>query len=159
MRWRSRTGRKGVEVIEFGLVLIPMLGFTLLIMDIAWAIFGRGLLQNAVREGVRYAVTSQTQTGMGQKDSVKSVVQDNALGLLADSAGYDMIQVRFYTPDTFTDVSNVAGANSGGNLVEVSVEGYPWLPLLPLLRSAGFTFTARSSDRMEASPPAGAPPL
>jgi Flp pilus assembly protein TadG len=152
--------RKGSELLEFGLVITPMLGFAFLIIDLAWAVFTRSTLQYAVREGVRYAVTSQTMTGMGQKDSIKTVVQQSALGLLAHQQGFDKIQIRFYTPDTFTDISNNVGANSGGNLVEVAVEGFSWLPLLPLLRShKAMSMSARSMDCMEASPPTGPPAL
>src|SRR5579883_2077009 len=66
----SRGKQKGSEVLEFGFVVTPMLGFTLLIIDIGWGVFTRSTLQYAVREGVRYAVTSQTATGLGQKDSI-----------------------------------------------------------------------------------------
>src|ERR1051325_2973340 len=116
--------RKGSELLEFGLVITPMLGFAFLIIDLAWAVFTRSTLQYAVREGVRYAVTSQTIGSLGQKDSIRRVVQQNSLGMLATQAGFDQIQIRFYTPDTFTDISNNPGANLGGNLVEVAVEGY-----------------------------------
>ncbi|HWB99705.1 MAG TPA: TadE/TadG family type IV pilus assembly protein [Bryobacteraceae bacterium] len=157
---QKRNRRKGAEIFEFGLVLVPLLGFVFLIIDVGWAVFARGVLQHAVREGVRYAVTSQIMSGLGQKDSIKHVVQSEAMGLLAGPAGLDRIQVRFYTPDTFTDVSSDAGANASGNLVEVSVEGFPHAPLLPLLRNAlPFSLSATSIDRMEASPPTGPPPL
>ncbi|HZT30435.1 MAG TPA: TadE/TadG family type IV pilus assembly protein [Bryobacteraceae bacterium] len=156
----SRGKQKGSEVLEFGFVVTPMLGFTLLIIDIGWGVFTRSTLQYAVREGVRYAVTSQTATGLGQKDSIKQVVQQNALGMLAGQSGLDKIQVRFYTPETFTDVSDDPGANAGGNLVEVAVEGFSWLPLMPLMRSnSALSMAARAMDRMEASPPTGPPPL
>ena len=159
MRCRRRA-QKGTELLEFGLVITPMLGFVFLIIDIAWAIFARSTLQYAVREGVRYAVTSQTMAGMGQKDSIKTMVQQNALGMLNGRAGLDRVEVHFYTSDTFVDISGQTNANAGGNLVEVSVNGFSWAPLLPLLRSHNaLSLSARSMDRMEASPPTGPPPL
>jgi len=159
-RYSRWSPRRGSEVVEFGLVLLPMMGFTFLFLDIAWAVFARGMLQSAVREGVRYAVTSQVREGMGHVDSIKSVVQANAAGILAGQAGRDAIHVHFYSPDTFVDISDVSGANAGGNLIEVSVEGFPWAPMGPVLRNGkALSFTARSMDRMEASPPAGPPPL
>jgi len=136
-----------------------MLGFLFLIMDLSWAIFARSVLQYAVREGVRYAVTSQTVAGLGHVDSIKTVVQNHALGLL-NGDGWDKIQVRFYSPDTFEDVTALPGANAGGNLVEVSVQGYSWLPLFPLLKSnAPLIFSAKSADRMETSPATGPPAM
>ncbi len=154
----TRRAQRGAEVIEFGFICLPMLALVLLNVDIGWAILVRSTLQHAVREGVRYAVTSQTYTGLGQKASVQKVVQDNALGLLAQTP--DLIKVRFYLPDTFQDVSSVPGGNAGGHLVEVSIEGYPLPPLAPLMRSSDpLIFTARSADRMESSPAGGPPPM
>jgi Flp pilus assembly protein TadG len=156
---RRRTGRRGAEVVEFGLVLIPLLGFTGLIIDIGWGVFARSTLQHAVREGVRYAVTSRTIDGMGHVDSIKQVVQSSALGLLNGSSR-EKIKVRFYAPDTLSDISNQAGANMGGNLVEVAVEDFAWAPLMPVGHAkAPLRLTARSLDRMESSPPGGPPDL
>ena len=147
-------------MLEFGLVLVPMLALLFVTIDIAWAIFARSTLQFAVREGVRYAVTGQTLTGMGQVSSIKTVVQSNAIGLLNGTDGLSKIQVNFYTADTLQDVSTVPGGNVGGNLVQVSVQGFPWFPLFPLLRSATpLTFSALSADRMEATPPGGPPAM
>jgi hypothetical protein len=155
-----RGSRKGSEVVELCLVLLPMMALLFLFLDIAWAVFARSTLQNAVRSGARYAVTGTTQAGTGHINSIKSVVQTNSIGILAGQKGLDAIQVRFYSPETFTDISGLPGANGGGNLVEVSVEGFPWLPLAPVMRSgAPLLFTARSMDRMEASPATGPPPL
>ena len=157
---RRRRGQKGSELLEFMLVLLPLLGVVGLIVDNSWVIFTRSTLQFAVREGARYAVTSQVMTNMGQKDSVKKIVQNRSLGLLAGKTGLDKIQVRFYTPDTFLDVSNTVGGNAGGNLVEVAVEDFSWAPLIPVLRSAQpLKISARCWDRMEASPSTGTPSL
>jgi hypothetical protein len=40
------------------------------------------MARSGVREGVRYAIASQTMTGMGQDASIKSVVQQNAMGVV-----------------------------------------------------------------------------
>jgi Flp pilus assembly protein TadG len=161
-----KTRQKGAEILEFALVTIPMFGFLFLQVNIAWAVFARASLQNAVREGVRYAVTSQTESGYGHKDSVKKLVQSRASFLLRGEAGWSLIHVRFFTPDTLTDVSNVAGGNTGGNLVQVSVEGYTHANLAPtvllpglLTRLTPIAMSADAWDRMEASPASGAPAL
>jgi len=178
---RARGGRnaqRGVELIEFTLVLLPLLGFTFLLLDLGWAIYKRATLQFAVREGCRYAVTNQVQpltdandNAYGMINSVKWVVQKRAMGLLGSKAtdpGYASIQVRFYNPNTslttsLTVPTNCASntgqpPNWNGNLVEVSVENYAAVPLAPLLRSASpLNFTARSSDRMEGNPVSGVP--
>jgi hypothetical protein len=65
----ARSRERGSQVVEVGLVLLPLCGFVFLILDMAWAFYVRATLQSAVREGVRYAITSQTMTGMGQDAS------------------------------------------------------------------------------------------
>ena len=170
-----RGGTRGVELLEFTLVLLPLLGFTFVTIDIGWAIFARSTLQHAVREGCRYAITSQTLSGVtdadgnayGHLDSIKHVVQHSAMGVLGSSttdSGWGMIQVRFYSPNDLAnslappDDAGDPAINVGGNIVEVSVERFRLAPLLPLLRDATpLTFTARSADRMEATPGGGPP--
>jgi Flp pilus assembly protein TadG len=169
--------RRGVELLEFTLVLMPLLGFTFLLMDLGWAVFKRATLQFAVREGCRYAVTNQTQPlkdannkSYGMIDSVKWVVQSRAMGFLGSKTtdpGWASIQVRFYDPNSSLTTAlgvpancadTTAAPNWSGNLVEVSIESYQAKALAPLLRSASpLVFTARSSDRMEGNPATGVP--
>jgi Flp pilus assembly protein TadG len=177
-RFGSRKARRGVEIIEFTLVLLPMLGFIYLLLDLSWAVYRRATLQYAVREGCRYAVTNQVVNlndangkAYGMVESVKYVVQQRAMGFLGRNAtapGYSAIQVRFYDPTASltsalavgTNCANIPAKapNTGGNLVEVSIENYQANSMAPLLRSAApLNFTARSSDRMEGNPSAGVP--
>jgi hypothetical protein len=115
----------------------------LLIMDIAWAVFSKAALQHAVREGTRYAVTYRTMTGLGQDASIKSIVQQNAMGMLNGSSGASLVSIQYYTPDTLT----------AGNVVEVSVTGYSLAPLGPLMRSnTPLSLSVSSSDRTESCP-------
>jgi Flp pilus assembly protein TadG len=164
-------------MIEFTLVLLPMLGFTFLLLDIGWAVYRRASLQFAVREGCRYAVTNQVVAlkdangnNYGMIDSVKWVVQSKAMGFLGSTAtdpNYALIQVRFYDPTSSLTTalplqancaSATAAPNWGGNLVEVSVENYQSNSLAPVLRSANpLNFVVRSSDRMEGNPMTGVP--
>jgi len=147
--------RRGAALIELPLVLIPLIALWVAIIDFGFGIFLKCTFQHAVREGVRYAVTSRTQAGMGQDASIKSVVQTNAMGFLNGSPGAAKIYIRYYVPGTLAETQS----NAGGNIVEVSVEGYTWNWIAPVQRStmAPLTILARSSDRMEASP-AGVPP-
>jgi hypothetical protein len=180
---RRRT--RGVELIEFTLVLMPLLGFTFLLLDLGWMIYKRATLQFAVREGCRYAVTNQTQPlagvvlkdangkAYGAVDSIKWIVQKRAMGFLGSSAtdpGYNLIQVRYYDPTVTNGLTTPltlptnCATNTGtppnwaGNLVEVSVESFTASPMAPVLRTATpWNFTARSSDRMEGNPSTGVP--
>ena len=166
-----------MELIEFTLVLLPLLGFTFLLLDMGWAIYKRATLEFAVREGCRFAVTNQTvamkdssNNAYGMIDSVKWVVQSKAMGFLGSQPtdpGYAQIYVRFYDPNASMTAAlplpaNCASAtpapNWGGNLVEVSVEGYQAKVLAPVLKSANpLVFVVRSADRMEGNPMTGVP--
>ena len=160
-----------MEILEFTLVFLPLLGFTCLIIDMGWAIYVRSTLQYAVRQGCRYAVTSQympavtdtvTHKTLGHYDSIRYKVATSAMGTLGapfSGAGWSKISVNFYDPSNLTTPlaaptsSASTKINVGGNIVEVVVSGFSLAPMLPILRSsAALSFTARSSDRMEASP-------
>jgi hypothetical protein len=147
--------RRGATFVETAFILIPLIAIPLAIVDFAFAIFLRSTFQHAVREGVRFAVTSRTLPDLGHDGSIKYVVQTNALGFLNGPSGAAKIQIRYYVPGTLAETPS----NAGGNIVEVSVENYAWAWMAPLMRSASpaLAITARASDRMEASP-GGVPP-
>jgi Flp pilus assembly protein TadG len=157
---RRRHRVRGSETLEFGLVLIPMLGFVFLTIDLGWAVFAKSTLQHAVREGVRFGVTNNLLPGdSSMRDSIKKVVQYNAMGMLEGDAGLSRIQVKYKEPVGFTDITGSAGCNNSPNLLEVTVENFSLVPLLPLLRSATpMVLRAISSDRVEACVPTGCPP-
>ncbi len=145
---------EGSNLVEFSLVLLPLLAIIFLIMDSAWMIFAKASLQFAVRQGVRYAVTSQTMPGMGQDASIKSVVQQNAMGFLSGSAGANEIAITYYNPTTLV----ATNSNAGGNVVQVAVSGVSVKPLAPVWRSGSpIVMSALSADVMESSP-GGVPP-
>ena len=150
-----RKNQAGAELIEFSLVMIPLFGLLFLVIDLAWMLFARATLQYAVREGVRYAVTGQTMTGMGQDASIRSVVQQNSMGLLAGSEGASMITVSYFDPSNDLTATS---SNAGGNVVQVSAVGVKIFPMAPLFRSSSpLSMTAVSSDVVEGSP-GGVPP-
>ncbi|MFB3777598.1 MAG: TadE/TadG family type IV pilus assembly protein [Bryobacteraceae bacterium] len=152
---RNKPGRRGAALVELPLVLLPLVALWVAIIDFSFGIFLKSTFQHAAREGVRYAVTSRTKPGMGHDASIKSEVQRNAMGFLNGDQGAARIHIRYYTPGTLAETQS----NAGGNIVEVSIEGYTWNWIAPVLRSAmaPLNIVARSSDRMEASP-AGMPP-
>jgi Flp pilus assembly protein TadG len=150
---RSLNSEKGSEIIEFGLVIVPLLAFVLLIVDIAWVLFAQSTLQFAASEGVRYAVTSQTMSGMGQDASIRTVVINDAFGFVT-SATSSNIAINYYNPSTLAATTS----NAGGNVVQIVISGVNVYPLGPVWRSqTAMVLSASSSDVMEASP-GGIPP-
>ena len=141
--------------------MLPLLAMLLGILDLSIAIFVKNTLQFAVCQGVRYAVTSQTMTGLGQDESIRRVIESYTLGFLDYSSpnhdGKSRISITYYNPVTLAAVTG-PGSNIGGNIVVVTADGLSWAWMVPLLRSAApLQFAVSSADVMEATPLAGAP--
>ena len=150
----KRRNRRGAELLEAALITTPMFAIILFMVNGCLALFTKAVLQHAVREGARFAVTGRTLPGMGHDLSIKTTVQRQAIGLLAGTGGPARIHVRYYVPGTLAETAS----NGGGNIVEVSVENYSWTWRAPLMLTAPqLTLLARASDRMEPSP-GGIPP-
>jgi len=156
---RARSKRQsGSAVLEGALVILPLMAMGFALLDYPLAIFIQNTLRNAVREGVRYAITQQSGSG-GQDAAITQVVEQNSIGFLNDadiSAGLSTITISYYDQSSLSLVTG-RGSNAAGNIcvVTASVQR-AWMA--PLWRGTGLlTFTASSSDVMEA-PPGGVLP-
>ena len=150
----SRQSReKGQAAVETALVLLPLCALGFALLDYSLAIFVQNVLRNAVREGIRFAITQQTGAG-GQDAAIKAVVQSKALGFLSDAS---TISVTDYDKTTLLAVTG-GGTNAQGNICVVTITAFPWVALAPLWRNAGYSFSASSADVFEA-PPNGILPL
>src|ERR1700689_1305558 len=58
-----KSGERGSQVLEATMVFVPMLLMTFLMVDFSMGIFLRTTMQEAAREGARYAITGQNTTG------------------------------------------------------------------------------------------------
>jgi Flp pilus assembly protein TadG len=139
---------RGVEVVEAGTIIVLIFGLLFLLMNLTMGIFVRSTLQNAVREGVRFAVTENPGSGTDQylNDAIVSTVQQHALGLLNGTSGACDISVSYYTPSGST-----ASGPGTGNIVQVAVNHSFHFLTSPI------NMTAISSDVMEQCPLAGCP--
>jgi Flp pilus assembly protein TadG len=142
----SRVGsRKGSETIEFTLAFLPLVAMLFLLIDSAWAIFVKSTLEYAVRMGVRQGITitgtQATAAHSNQTAMVKSIVQNNSMGLLSGSTGLGMIKVHYFLPPApnsdgaMTDVSTLTNGNAGLNLMQVSIEGFTLTSPVPRIFS------------------------
>jgi Flp pilus assembly protein TadG len=146
----ARDRRRGSQVVEAGLMMLPFLALGFMTMDAGWAIFVKATLQHAVREGVRYGITGQVDSSGYQITSIQNTVVSQSLGLLTSS----QVSVAFLDSSTLAATSS----NAGGNIVQVSVTNYMVTPLAPLLRSsAGIPVSVTGADVIEGSP-GGIPP-
>lgn len=158
-------GEAGSQTIEFALVALPLFAVFFLFIDVAWLFFAKASLQYAVQAGVRAAVTGYVPTTNGQtpgfQSYLKSTVQSNAMGFLSGQTGTNAISVCFYSPGNLSQCLSGSGADSGGNVVQISVSNVS-VPLpIPMFGNAArlIQLSATCSDVMESSPITGAPTL
>jgi Flp pilus assembly protein TadG len=139
------------------MILLPLIAFVGATFDFAVAITMQNTMYYAVRQGVRYAITSQTVSGLQHDASIKSKVVMNAMGMMpllipANADPNDYIAITYYNPTTLTAVTG-SGSNRGGNICQVSVTNLAYKWMVPLMRGAGvLPISASSADIMEASP-------
>ena len=161
-------------MLEFTLILMPFFTLFFLQLSLSYYIFARVTLQQAVRSGVRYGITDTLCAGgANMSDCVKNRVQWAAGGLLANSTGRAYIHVDFCQPPEpntggpctpVTSASpNAASASQGGNIMTVSVQNFPVVPLLPVIpdwskspQTSPLSLSAWAADKIEATntPPA-----
>jgi hypothetical protein len=135
-----------------------MLALMFAMADFPLAIFIQNTLREAVREGVRFAITQQTGTN-GQDAAIKAVVESYSMGFLSDAAitaGTETFTITYYSGTTLSAVTGV-GSNAGGNIcVVIATIKHTWMaPVWQTLRL--ITLAASSSDVME-PPPGGVIP-
>lgn len=159
--------RRGAELIEFTLSLLPFIAIVYVLLDIAWIIFAQATVIRAVRVAVRTGITltsAQMVGGACLTDTVKAIVQQNGLGLLAGASGLTSIKVNYYLPPppgsgaAVTDVSTLSSGDAPGNVMQVSVANFSLPAFLPRIFSwnqtadrSPFVFTASSADVIEPS--------
>jgi len=140
-------------VIEFAMVAIFFMSLIFVSFNFFFWTFAKAALHSAVREGVRYAITGRTAPQLGQDDSIRQVVKDNAFGLLDSASAAETITVEYYAADG----SGLTPSNEAGSFVVVSVVNYEPVEIAPLI---GFQYpvrlNVRAVDKVEPFP--GLPP-
>ena len=173
---RNRS-RRGAELIEFTLVMLPAFAMTGVLLNVSWGVYSKATLQRAVRVGVRRGVTvtgAQVPNGSSLTAMVKDTVQQNSMGMLSGDSKRQLIKVRYFKPpgaatsDPVTDVSANPDGNAAGNVMQVGIENFSLLPLVPMIFSFHgqpvnnpLVFSVYSADRIEPTrdrPPIGAAP-
>jgi Flp pilus assembly protein TadG len=128
-------------LVEGAFTTLPTFALIFAFLDFGMMLFRWSTLQNAVREGARYAITFQQQTDgsgtvLGQNASVANVVQQYSMGLVRTTDSPQHIFVKYYSQtDPFTEIP--AGGNLPGNIVEVSIQNVTFGWMAPLSGSYG----------------------
>ena len=134
---RSRRRASGGNVIlETVFTLLPTFALIFAFVDFGLMIFRWTTLQNAVREGCRYAITFQTSGSLGQDASIEAIVQQYAYGFVSTTDSTQHIFVKYYST-TNVNTPITTGGNVPGNIVEVSVQNVSFSWLFPLSGSYG----------------------
>jgi len=111
--------------------MLPTLAIICAFFDISIALFSWSTIQNAVREGCRYAITFQTGAN-GQDSAIELVVQANSMGLASATAKPQLIFVNYFAPGAPNTAIAAPNGNVPGNIVEVSIQGYTLSQLAPI---------------------------
>ena len=149
---RKRSG--GNTILEMAFTILPTFALILAFADFGLMMFRWATLQNAVREGARYAITFQTSGTSGQDASIEQVVQQFAMNIVTTADSPQHIFVNYYTPTNLT-TPIASGGNIPGNVVQVSVQNVSWSWMAPLTgilgpsslySSSAFSLNVYSSD-------------
>jgi Flp pilus assembly protein TadG len=184
LRTSRNRRRSGTGTLELAFFLMPTFALICGFVDIGMALFTWNTLQNAVREGTRYAITYQVDGSGHQIASIKNTVSSWAMGMVSASttsssgSGIPWVEVNFYTPPTTANPNGsllpASGTpNASGNIVEVAVKNYPYAWMAPFSGSlsavTGTSFYASpgstlrvqvfSADVLGGTPIGGAPPI
>jgi Flp pilus assembly protein TadG len=122
---RRNRRRTGNALLEGVFTILPTFALIFAFIDFGLLLFRWATLQEAVREGCRYAITFQTQTGLGQDASIEAVVQHYAMGLVSPTDSPQDIFVNYYSVSNL-NTPIATGGNVPGNIVQVSVQGVSW---------------------------------
>ncbi|GFO64876.1 pilus assembly protein [Geomonas paludis] len=158
--------RKGQALVEFALLLavVAFLGFA--VCDLAWMFFVNLTMQHAVREGTRYAITGQTQPGMGRRESLIERIREQSVGLYDRNLHVPKeprISVVDPTQVNFANYTGTPTQNEPGEKNQIIVVSLTYTcPLLtpvlkPILTGGAYTFTVRSAMANENFPEKGGP--
>jgi Flp pilus assembly protein TadG len=168
---RRRRSQGGNAFIEMSLGFLPFFALIFGILDFSLAIFVNNTLQEAAREGVRYAITYNTTykgtSYASQTLAIQAVVESNSMGFLTTSNGTSYVKVNYYLPNDLSTpaktsdlpktVNNVyiQYLNQTGNVVEVQVNNFPWNWMVPLggyMPGKSLTMSSAASDVLQSYP-------
>jgi Flp pilus assembly protein TadG len=134
--------RSGTGMLEMAFLLMPTFALIGGFVDIGMALFTWNTLQNAVREGARYAITYQVDSSGHQITSIKNQTAAWAMGMVSatatstSGANVPYVDVNFYSQPTQANPNGAllpasGTANSPGNIVEVAIKNYPYALMAP----------------------------
>ena len=142
LRHRADSGQ---TLVEFAISATIFLLLVLVIIDFSFLYFAKLTLQNAARQGGRYAITGQSMQGQTRQASIMQTIQDFGLGFASSS--------------NTTICSKAGGCGSGGgpgDTVTITIT-YPYKFITPVaaqfFTNGSYTITVSASFKNEPFPP------
>jgi len=132
----GRKRRWGAAAVETALIMIPLMMFIFGIFEYGRFLMDWNLLNNAAREGCRYALVNNTST------SVNTDVQNVVTKFMAGrSSSYDNLTIT--VSGTHSGVSTAVNNLVPGDMIVVTVTGqYRFLNVIPLCPMPTMTLTS-----------------
>jgi Flp pilus assembly protein TadG len=134
------------------MVILPLFAVLFMTMDLTWIIFGSACIQEAAREGVRYAVTGSGQAEATLDSATKLVVEQYSFGFAKASN----ISVDYYPPTGYSSsgvpasLDGTSEATAVGNIVKITVSGVAMKSFGPIFRAyTPFQISASASDVLQ----------
>jgi Flp pilus assembly protein TadG len=136
-----RGERRGATVVETAFVVIPLLMFIFAIFEYGWLLMNWNLLNNAAREGCRYALVNNTSSTINT--DVQTVVNNYMAG---EGANFNSFTVT--VSGTHLGVSTPVNNLTAGDMISVTVTGqYRCMNVIPFYKMPT-TITITSSVTM-----------
>lgn len=129
--------RRGAVAAEAAIVLIPVISLIFGVFEYSRLLMDWNLLNNAAREGCRYAVVNNTST------TISTDVQTTVTKFMSgQSAAFSSFNVT--VSGTHQGVATAVNNLTAGDMVTVSVSGtYKFMNIIPLVKMpTSFTITS-----------------
>ncbi len=131
--------RRGATAVETAVVLIPLLMFLFGIFEYGRFLMDWNLLDNATREGCRYALANNTNTSINA--NVQAVVTSYMAGRDASFSNFTVT-----VSGTHSGVSTAVNSLAPGDPITVTVSGqYRFMNIIPVISMPSFVSLSSSS--------------
>lgn len=128
---QQRGKRSGATAVETGLVLIPMTMFIFGIFEFGWLLMNYNLLNNAAREGCRYALANNTDTTLAT--DTQTVVDTFMAGSQTNFNNFTVTVSGTHNGTAYT--GNGCNALTAGDMITVTVSGqYRYMNIMPFVK-------------------------
>jgi Flp pilus assembly protein TadG len=121
--------RKGAAAVEASQVLLALTVFVFGIFEYGWFLMNYNVLNNAAREGCRYALVNNTSTTIST--DVTAIVTNFMAGKDANFTNFTVSVSGTHAGATVSNVNNLVA----GDFITVTVSGqYHFLNIIPLVK-------------------------